>query len=95
MNIFKRLSALVFLSLVLIVAHAGETEGPTGDIPNKGLAVSDNSSTKAYDPNLIAKSNGAPAIYNELKHNDTVRIIMRYKMMSVLPKLNAQNSDLN
>ena len=95
MNIFKRLSALVFLSLVLIVAHAGEAEGPTGDIPNKGLAVSDNSSTKAYDPNLIAKSNGAPAIYNELKHNDTVRIIMRYKMMSVLPKLNAQNSDLN
>jgi hypothetical protein len=34
-----------------------------GDLANKGLAVSDNSSTKAYDPNLIAKSNGAPAIY--------------------------------
>ena len=85
---------MVFLSLVLIVAHAGEAEGPTGDIPNKGLAVSDNSSTKAYDPNLIAKSNGAPAIYNELKHNDTVRIILRYKMKSGLPKLNTQNSDL-
>ena len=42
---------MVFLSLVLIVANAGEAEGPTGDIPNKGLAVSDNSSTKAYDPN--------------------------------------------
>ena len=65
-----------------------------GDLANKGLAVSDNSSTKAYDPNLIAKSNGAPAIYNELKHNDTVRIILRYKMKSGLPKLNTQNSDL-
>ena len=80
-----------------VVTHSEEAEasiGSRGDLPNKELAFSDNSSTKAYDPNLVAKSNGAPAIYNELKQSGNVRIILRYKIKSGLPKSSAQNNDL-
>ena len=80
-----------------VVTHSEDAEasiGSRGDLPNKELAFSDNSSTKAYDPNLVAKSNGAPAIYNELKQSGNVRIILRYKIKSGLPKSSAQNNDL-
>ena len=57
---FKKIFALLLLAMGLIVANAAEAveaNGPRGYLANKGLSVSDNSSTKVYDPNLIAKSN--------------------------------------
>ena len=94
---FKKIFALLLLAMGLIVANAAEAveaNGPREYLANKGLSVSDNFSTKVYDPNLIAKSNDVPTIYNGLKKNGTVRIILRYKIKSGLSKLNAQNNDI-
>lgn len=50
--------------------------------------------TREHHQKLSAKSGDSPAIYNELEHNGTVKIILRYNTGSYLPKLSLQKNVL-
>lgn len=80
------------LSIILLIVSLYSSSFAIANVCDTSSQACPRSSSfsREHHQKLSAKSGDSPAIYNEIKHNGTVKIILRYNIGTNAPKLSLQ-----